>query len=60
MTAGVVLAVAGLGLNEWDLRRQELSQPLLLPTVAAPAPPPVSAGVAPVIPPAELFSPVTP
>jgi type II secretory pathway predicted ATPase ExeA len=57
-TAGLVAAI-GLALNEWQLRRQEPAQPLTLPSVAALAPP-VNAGVAPVIPPAEFFSPVKP
>ena len=30
-TAGALLTVVGLGLNEWDVRRQELAQPLSLP-----------------------------
>jgi hypothetical protein len=60
VTTGLVLAASGLALNEWELRRQELAQPVSLPVVTAPPPPPVSAGAAPVIPPAEFFSPVTP
>jgi hypothetical protein len=57
---GVVLAISGLALNEWELRRQELAQPVPLPAVSAPVAPPINAGVAPVIPPAEIFSPVVP
>ncbi len=60
VTTGLVLAASGLALNEWELRRQELAQPAPLPVVIAPPPPPISAGAAPVIPPAEFFSPVTP
>ena len=60
VTAGVVLAASGLALNEWELRSRELAQPLSLPVVTAPPPPPMSAGNAPVIPPAEFFSPVAP
>ena len=57
---GAVLAAGGLALNEWELQRQELAQPVQLPVVTAPPPPPISAGAAPVIPPAEFFSPVAP
>jgi general secretion pathway protein A len=57
---GVGLIGSGLALNEWELRRQQLAQPVPLPVVSAPAPPPVSAGPAPVIPPAEFFAPVLP
>ena len=60
IAAGVVLAASGLALNEWELRRQELAQPPLLPAVAAPPAPAISFGAAPVIPPAEFFSAVTP
>ncbi len=60
ITAGVVLAATGLGLNEWELRRQELAQPPLLPAVAAPPAPAIGSGAAPVIPPAEFFSAVNP
>jgi hypothetical protein len=59
-TAGLALAAGGVAVNEWELRRQELAQPLLLPAVTAPPPQPVSAGAAPVVPPAEFFSPVIP
>jgi general secretion pathway protein A len=60
VTLGITLAVSGLALNDWELRRQELAQPVALPIVSAPTPPPVSAGPAPVIPPAEFFAPVLP
>jgi hypothetical protein len=56
----VIVAAIGLALNEWELQRQELAQPVTLPVVAAPLPPFISAAAAPVIPPAEFFSPVTP
>jgi general secretion pathway protein A len=55
---GLMLAVAGLSLNEWELRRFELSQPLLLPVLPAPPRHPIAAGAAPVIPPADFFVPV--
>ncbi len=60
VTIGVVLAGSGLALSEWELRGQELAQPVPLPLVSAATPPPVSAGPAPVIPPAEFFAPVLP
>jgi type II secretory pathway predicted ATPase ExeA len=60
ITAGLVLVVSGLALNESEVRRQELAQPPLLPAVARPPAPPISFGVAPVVPPAEFFSAVTP
>jgi general secretion pathway protein A len=60
LAIGAILAASGVALNEWELRRQELAQPVTLPVVTAPPLPPISAGVAPVIPPAEFFSPVTP
>lgn len=59
VTTVLALAATGMLLNQWQLQRQELAQPLSLPAVAAPPPQPVSAGVAPVIPPAEFFAPVT-
>ena len=52
---GLMLVVAGLSLNEWELRSFELSQPLSLPALPAPPRHPISAGAAPVIPPAEFF-----
>jgi general secretion pathway protein A len=57
VTVGVALGALGVALNAWDARRQELVQ---LPAVVAPPPLPVSAGVAPVIPPAEFFASVRP
>lgn len=60
VTLGVVLAASGLALNEWELRSEELAQPVPLPLVSAAPPPPVSAGPAPIIPPAEFFAPVLP
>lgn len=61
VTLGIALGLAGVALNEWELRREELAQPLPLPALpAAPAPSPVSAGVAPVVPPAEFFAPAIP
>ncbi len=58
VTAGMALGAIGFALNEWDGRRGALAQPL--PAVVAPPAQPVSAGAAPVIPPAEFFSSVTP
>jgi type II secretory pathway predicted ATPase ExeA len=55
VTVGLALGALGVALNAWDLRRQ-LVLPLSLPTVAAPPPLAFSAGVAPVIPPAEFFA----
>src|SRR5687768_9978825 len=55
-TAGLGLAGAGLGLKEWDLRRQ--AQVSALPAVPPPPAPPLSAAAAPVIPPADFFAPV--
>jgi len=55
-TAGLGLAAAGLGINEWELRPQ--AQVFALPVVAAPPAPAVSAPAAPVIPPADFFAPV--
>ena len=60
VTAGLVLAASGLAVNEWELRRQELAQPLPLPALPVAPTQPVSAGAAPVIPPAEFFAPVNP
>ena len=58
VTTALVLVAAGFGMNEWDLRRQELAQPLTLPTLPTPPAQPVNAGAAPVVPPAEFFAPV--
>jgi general secretion pathway protein A len=60
VTAGLVLVASGLILNEWQVGRQELVQPLLLPAVAIPPAPVISFGPAPVIPPAEFFAPAVP
>lgn len=58
---GLILLAAGLAVNEWELLRQELAQPIPLPGLpAAPPPRPVSAPPAPVIPPAEFFFAITP
>jgi general secretion pathway protein A len=53
--AGVVLTIGGLAVNEWELRRQELTRSVPLPAVAAPPKQPISAAAAPVIPPADFF-----
>jgi hypothetical protein len=60
VAAGLALATAGLGLNEWELRRQELAQPVSLPALPTAPAKHVSAGAAPVIPPPEFFAPVIP
>jgi type II secretory pathway predicted ATPase ExeA len=60
VAVGFAVTGTGLALNEWAMQRQELAQPVLLPAVSAPARPPLSAGPAPVIPPAEFFAPVLP
>ena len=54
--AGVLLAIAGLGLNEWEVLRQELAQPLSLPAVPAPPAQRFGAVATPVAPPAEFFA----
>ena len=54
--AGVVLALAGIGLNEWDVRSQELAYPVSLPAVPVPPAQFVGAAAAPVVPPAEVFA----
>jgi hypothetical protein len=53
---GMGLAAAGLGLNEWELRRQELAQPIAMPALPRPPQYSLSAPVAPVIPPADFFA----
>jgi general secretion pathway protein A len=58
--AGLMLAVAGLGLNEWELRRQELSRPVTLPALPASPAQRVGAGAAPIIAPADFFAPTKP
>ena len=58
--AGVVLIMAGLVVNEWELRREELTHPLPLPPLPPPPKQHVRAGVAPVIPPASSFAYIAP
>jgi general secretion pathway protein A len=54
----VVLGGAGVVASRWQAQREELAQVLPMPA-PPPAPEmPVSAGVAPVIPPADVFAPV--
>lgn len=60
VAVGVLLAVAGVALNEFELRRQELAQPIALPAVTPPPSPVVGFGPAPIVPPAEIFSPAIP
>jgi general secretion pathway protein A len=60
VTTVLALAAAGVLLDQWEARRQELAQPVPLPALPAPPPQSISAGAAPVIPPADLFAPVTP
>jgi type II secretory pathway predicted ATPase ExeA len=59
VAVGVALG-ALVALNAWDPWRQGLVQQLQLPAVAVPPSLPVSAVVAPVIPPAEFFASVKP
>ena len=56
--AGLALVMVGLGLSEWELRREALAQPLALPSLPAAPTQSVKAGVAPVIPPADFFAPI--
>jgi hypothetical protein len=60
IATGIVLAAAIVGVSEWSVRRQE-SAPVL-PWPALPSSPTlaVSAGLAPVAPPAGFFAPVSP
>ena len=60
VAAGLALAAAGLGFNEWELQRLELANPVSLPTLPEAPRLPVGAGVAPVIPPADFFAPIKP
>jgi general secretion pathway protein A len=53
---GLLLIVTGLVVNEWDVRRRELAQPLQLPGLPAAPPRTVASGVAPVVPPADFFT----
>ena len=53
---GLLLIVAGLALNEGDIRRRELAQPVQLPALPAPPKNRLSAPPAPVIPPADFFA----
>jgi general secretion pathway protein A len=57
---GLLLIVTGLVVNEWDVRRQELAQPLPLPGLPAAPPRTVASAVAPVIPPADFFAATNP
>ena len=58
--AGVVLIMAGLAVNEWELRREELSHPLAFPPLPPAPKQHVRAGAAPVIPPASSFAYIAP
>ena len=60
VAAGLALAAAGLGFNEWELQRLELAYPVSLPSLPAAPRLPVSADAAPVIPPADYFAPIKP
>jgi hypothetical protein len=53
---GVLLIMAGLAFNEWELRREELTHPLPLPPLPPPLKQHVRMGAAPVIPPASSFA----
>ena len=56
VAVGLVLIVAGLIVNEWDIRRQALAQPLPFPGLPTAPPRIVPSAVAPVIPPADFFA----
>jgi general secretion pathway protein A len=58
--AGSVLAAGILGLGEWSSRWQDVLQPLPWPALPASPAQRVSAGLAPVVPPAGFFAPVIP
>lgn len=53
--AGLFLAIGGIALNEFEVRRQQLAQPIALPAVTPPPSPIIGFGPAPVVPPAEFF-----
>jgi general secretion pathway protein A len=53
---GVLLIMAGLAVNEWELRREELTHPLPIPPLPPPLKQHVRFGAAPVIPPASSFA----
>ena len=59
-TAGLLLAIGGIALNEFELRRRELAEPISLPPVAVPPSAVIGFGPAPVIAPAGSFSPAIP
>jgi type II secretory pathway predicted ATPase ExeA len=58
--AGLALIIAGIAVNEWELRREELTQPVQLPPLPPPPAQHVRYGAAPVIPPAASFAYVIP
>jgi len=58
--AGIALIIAGLAVNEWELRREELAHPVQLPLLPPPPSQHVRSGAAPVIPPAASFAYTTP
>ena len=57
---GLLLALGGVAANEFDLQRQQLAQPISLPAVATPPAPVIGFGPAPIVAPADIFSPATP
>ena len=57
VVAGVGAMIGGLIVNEWEFRRQQLTQSVPLPSVAVPPRQPISAAAAPVVPPPDFFSP---
>jgi general secretion pathway protein A len=57
---GLILLAAGVALNEWELQRQELAQPVSLPALPDKPRYPVGGGAAPVVPPAEFFIAILP
>lgn len=58
--AGLALIIAGIAVNEWELRREELTHPVHLPPLPPPPTQHVRFGAAPVIPPAASFAYVIP
>jgi len=56
----VVLSASAVGLSQWQAQREELAQVLPMPTPPAAPEMAVGAGIAPVIPPADVFAPALP
>ena len=60
VTTVLALAATGLLLNQWEVQRRELAQPVTLPMLPSAPPQPVGAGPALVSPPPEFFAAVAP